>query len=178
MHKGFVKNNMPTKKHIGFGLISIILIALDQLTKLYIHTHYRLGETHPIIDGFFNLSYVQNKGAAFGFLGQGDSAIRDIFFLLLAPCAGIFIIFLLVRAKKASWLYVSGLAFVFSGSLGNYLDRLQFGYVIDLLDLHYKNLYYWPVFNIADAIIVLGVSILIFIPDPCAKPCAKNKAKN
>lgn len=162
------KNNM-FKKKIGFGLISIILISMDQLTKLYIHTHYRLGETYPIIDGFFNLSYVRNKGAAFGFLNQSESPLRDLFFLLLAPCAGIFILFLLKKAKKASWLYTIALAFVFSGSMGNYLDRLQFGYVIDLLDVHYKNLYYWPVFNIADAVIVLGVSVLIFLPDPSAK---------
>lgn len=167
---------MLTKKHISFGLISIILIAIDQASKLYIHTHYRLGETHPIIDGFFNLSYVQNKGAAFGILSQSDSPLRDWFFLLLAPCAAIFILFLLKKAKNASWLYTTSLALIFSGTLGNYLDRLQFGYVIDLLDLHYKTLYYWPVFNVADSVIVIGVGILIFTPDPSKKPTVKVKA--
>ncbi|MBE8221187.1 MAG: signal peptidase II [Bdellovibrionales bacterium] len=157
---------MLTKKHTCFGLVSIILIILDQVTKLYIHTHYRLGETNPIINNFFNLSYVQNKGAAFGILSQGNSPLRDWFFLFLAPCAALFILFLLKRAKNASWTYTIALSFIFSGTLGNYLDRIQFGYVIDFLDVHYKSLYYWPVFNIADAVIVIGVSVLIFIPEP------------
>lgn len=168
---------MLTKKHIHFGLISIVLIALDQVTKLYIHTHYRLGETRPIIDGFFNLSYVQNKGAAFGILSQGNSSLRDWFFLLLAPCAAVFILFLLKKAKNASWIYTTALAFIFAGTLGNYLDRLQFGYVIDLLDLHYKTLYYWPVFNIADAVIVMGVSVLIFTPEPITKSTVNTVSK-
>lgn len=168
---------MLTKKYINFGLISIILIAIDQVTKLYIHTHYRLGETHPIINGFFNLSYVQNKGAAFGILSQGNSPLRDWFFLLLAPCAALFILFLLKKAKDNLWLYTSALALIFSGTLGNYLDRLQFGYVIDMLDVHYKTLYYWPVFNVADAVIVVGVSILVFIPEPNKQPIVKTVSK-
>jgi signal peptidase II len=121
---------------------SSVLVALDQLTKLYIHTHFQLGESVHILPPIFSLTYVRNFGAAFGFLAESHPTFREIFFLLIPPIAMIIIVNIL------------------RGAIGNYVDRLRFGFVIDFLDFHIKE-YAWPAFNVADSAIVVGVSILL-----------------
>ena len=127
-----------------------------------IHTEYALGQSTTIIDGFFNLTYVRNYGAAFGFLSTINANFREIFFLVMPPAALIIIIMILRGVDEDDKPQLFALSCVFGGAIGNYIDRLRFRYVIDFLDFHYGQ-YRWPAFNIADSAIVCGVSILLLL---------------
>ena len=145
------------------SIICVVTIILDQLTKLLIYFNYRLGESLVIIDNFFNITYVRNFGAAFGFLSDTNHLFRDIFFLLVPPILMITIVWIIKDTKKDNVIQQIALSLILGGAIGNYIDRLHFGYVVDFLDFHYKNIMSWPTFNLADSFIVIGVSILIFI---------------
>lgn len=148
-----------------FYLITItgLLVALDQITKLYVQTHFMLGESVEVISGFFNLTYVQNPGAAFGFLARSPDIFRENFFLIIPPIAMLLILFFLKSVSNTDKPQIVSLSLVFSGALGNYIDRLRVGYVIDFLDFHIQHNYSWPAFNIADSAIVCGIIILFFL---------------
>lgn len=151
------------KKYVVLAAFSAFLVAIDQLTKLYIHTHYQHGESTPVIPGFFNITYVRNLGAAFGFLADSHPAFREMFFLAMPPVA-LLIILLIMRgvAESDKW-QIFALSSVFGGAIGNYIDRIRFRYVVDFLDFHYQERYTWPAFNIADMAIVSGVGVLLLM---------------
>lgn len=149
------------KKYLVLLIISGILICLDQLSKLYIHTQFRLGESFGVLPQFFNLTYVRNYGAAFGFLAESHPGFREVFFLSMPPVALVIILLILRTVQETDWKQIISLSLIFGGAVGNYIDRLRFRYVIDFLDFHYKNTYSWPAFNIADSAIVVGVFILL-----------------
>lgn len=151
------------KKLTWLFLLSSIIIVADQLTKLYIYTHFQLGESISIIPNFFNFTYVRNFGAAFGFLAQTNPEFRNIFFLLMPPIALITILVILKGVSTKDNAQILALSSIFGGAVGNYIDRLRFGYVIDFLDFHYQNKYNYPAFNIADSAIVIGVSVLFLL---------------
>ncbi len=142
--------------------ITGLLISIDQLTKLYVHTQFQLHESLPVIANFFNITYVRNFGAAFGFLSHTPVLFREIFFLMVPPAACLIIVYILRGVKNEDTKQIMALSFIFAGALGNYLDRLQFRYVIDFADFHYGSLS-WPAFNVADMAIVGGVMFLIFL---------------
>jgi signal peptidase II len=144
-------------------LLSSLIIAADQLVKMYIHTHFQLGESTVVIPGFFNLTYVRNFGAAFGFLSQSHPIFREIFFLAMPPVALLIILMILKGVKENDTFQIIALTSVFGGAIGNYIDRIRFRYVIDFLDFHWKDQYTYPAFNIADMAIVMGVFILILL---------------
>ena len=168
------------KKYVILAAISLFLIAFDQLVKMYIHTHYQLGESTPVIQGFFNITYVRNFGAAFGFLGQSHPAFREIFFLAMPPLALLIILLILRGVPDNDRPQILALSSVFGGAIGNYIDRLRFRYVIDYLDFHLKEQYTWPAFNIADMAIVCGVGALLVIMflEGRQKPSANHVAGN
>jgi signal peptidase II len=139
---------------------STFAVALDQLTKLYIHTRFQLGESITVIENFFNITYVRNPGAAFGFLAESNPQFREIFFLSIPPIAMIIILMILRGVPNKDRWQVFALSSIFGGAIGNYIDRLRFRYVIDFLDFHLYQKYSWPAFNVADSAIVLGVMIL------------------
>lgn len=141
---------------------SAVLIALDQLTKIYIHTHFQLHESMPVLNPIFNLTYVRNFGAAFGFLAESHPTFREIFFLSIPPIAIVIIISILKNVPNTDKWQIFALSSIFAGAIGNYIDRLRFGYVIDFLDFHIQQ-YSWPAFNIADSAIVCGVAILLVL---------------
>src|SRR5207253_410421 len=97
----------------------------------------------------------------FGVLSTTAQRFREPFFILVPFLALIVIIFILRSTKDMQKLQICALSFIFGGAIGNYLDRLRFKYVIDFLDFHYKEIYHWPSFNVADSAIVCGVGILI-----------------
>lgn len=152
-----------SKKYLYLLLISGLIISLDQITKIYIHTQFQLSESIEVIPNFFNLTYVRNYGAAFGFLAQSHPEFREIFFLLMPPAALIFILMILRGVPDTDTKQVVALSLIFGGAIGNYIDRLRFRYVIDFLDFHISGKYSWPAFNIADSCIVVGVGILLLI---------------
>lgn len=136
------------------------LVALDQMTKLYVHTQFQLHESVPVIEGFFHFTYVRNFGAAFGFLSQAPALFRESFFLMMPPLACLIILYILKGVEEKDTYQIMCLSSIFAGAIGNYLDRIQFRYVIDFLDFHYGK-WSWPAFNIADMAIVSGVIFLM-----------------
>lgn len=151
------------KKYLWLVVISGLIIALDQLVKLYIHTSFHLGESVIVIPHFFNLTYVRNFGAAFGFLAESHPSFREAFFLAMPPIALLIILTILRGVKENDTRQIIALSCIFGGAIGNYIDRLRFRYVIDFLDFHLNNAYSWPAFNIADSAIVGGVCLLILM---------------
>lgn len=150
------------RKYLILMCIVGLLLSVDQLTKLYVHTQFQLHESVPVINNFFSITYVRNFGAAFGFLSQTPEIFRDLFFLMIPPTACLIILYILKGVKNNDTMQILALSSVFAGALGNYLDRLRFRYVIDFVDFHYGE-FSWPAFNIADMAIVGGVMFLVFI---------------
>lgn len=149
--------------HIVFILGLVVLVALDQITKWLVVVNLKPIHDIPIIEGIFHLTYVENRGAAFGIL-QG----RHLFFIIttLIVIIGVTIYyFKLPQEKKYHWMRLS-LVLLVSGAIGNLIDRIRLNYVIDFL---YFKLIDFPVFNIADICVVVGVSILsifvLLVPD-------------
>ncbi len=143
--------------------LSPIALALDQMTKLYVHLNFQLHEVYVVVENFFNFTYVRNYGAAFGFLSQTPPFFRDNFFLIMPPIACLLILWILKTVEESQTWQIVALSFIFGGALGNYIDRLHYGYVVDFLDFHFHNKHAWPAFNLADAFIVCGVSYLIYL---------------
>jgi signal peptidase II len=137
--------------------LAFILLLLDQFTKLLILGYYHLGES-TYVTGFFNIVRVHNKGAAFSFLA-GASGWQHWFFIGIAVAAVIFILFLL-RSHAGQWLFSLAMACILSGAIGNVIDRLLHGYVIDFLDFHWHH-WHFPAFNVADSAITIGAACLI-----------------
>lgn len=150
-------------KYLLLATIACALVALDQMTKMYVHTQFGLGESISIIPDFFNFTYVRNPGAAFGFLRDAPETFRSIFFLSTPPIAMVIILAILKGVPSTDKVQVIALCSIFGGALGNYIDRLRFGYVIDFIDIHYKNQWNYPAFNIADSAIVCGVIALLIL---------------
>lgn len=151
------------KKYLFLMVIAGLLVSLDQLVKLYVHTQFHLGESMTLIPGFFNFTYVRNFGAAFGFLADSHPSFREMFFLAMPPIALIIILLILRGVKDEDRLQVTALSMIFGGAIGNYIDRLRFRFVIDFLDFHIGHHYSWPAFNIADSAIVIGVILLLLL---------------
>jgi len=140
------------------AIISAVIIALDQATKLYVDANFRLHESMPVIRGFFNLTYVRNKGAAFGILA--DNAVRIPFFITVSIVAMLGILWYINRIRNDQKLAVFSLSLVFAGAFGNLIDRVRLGEVIDFLDVFWQR-YHWPAFNVADSAITVGVTLLL-----------------
>ncbi|MFN3696918.1 MAG: signal peptidase II [Pseudobdellovibrio sp.] len=143
--------------------ISSLVIALDQITKLLVHTRFQLHESVAVIPNYFNITYVRNFGAAFGILAQTPPAFREIFFLAMPPFACLLVLYIIWGLKESQSSQTIALSFVFGGAIGNYLDRVKYKYVVDFIDFHYYNKQTWPAFNIADVAIVGGVFALIYL---------------
>ncbi len=151
------------RKYIWLCVIAGLFIALDQLTKIYVHTHFHLGESVVVIPNFFNFTYVRNFGAAFGFLAESHPSFREIFFLSMPPIALLIILGILRGVKDSDTKQIIALSSIFGGAIGNYIDRIRFRYVIDFADFHLYNRWSWPAFNIADMAIVGGVGLLLLL---------------
>jgi signal peptidase II len=138
--------------------LSLLAIILDQVSKLAIAGSMQLYQSIPIIP-YFNLTYVHNTGAAFSFLSEAGGWQRW-FFAGLALVISIVITVWLARLKQHETLLAIALALVLGGAIGNLIDRLAYGYVIDFLDVYYQT-WHWPAFNIADSAITLGVILML-----------------
>lgn len=141
-----------------FSIVSIFVVVFDQASKLHIDYHFKLYESHPIIPGLLSLTYIRNKGAAFGILA--DSSFRMPFFIFVSILAILAILWFLRQRHDVQRLGNFGLALVFSGAVGNLIDRIRIGEVIDFIDVYWRQ-YHWPAFNIADSAITVGVAFLL-----------------
>lgn len=151
---------MKKKYAILLGLTSSAVI-LDQTTKYWIHHTYRLGETTSVLDSFFSITYVRNTGAAFGLLAQADPSFRIPFFVVTPLIALAAIGYIFRRIADTDLKLSVALSLVIGGAIGNLIDRLVFGFVIDFLDFHWRYRYHFPAFNVADIAICIGVGVLM-----------------
>lgn len=138
-------------------LIAAIVLGIDQLSKWYASTLLIQGGI-PIIPGFFDLVLVHNPGAAFGLFAGFSPMWRTLFLVSVAVFATVFILILLYKSRN-TWETVA-LGLVLGGALGNLIDRLRMGWVVDFIHLHWHDLS-WPVFNLADSAISVGVGIML-----------------
>jgi signal peptidase II len=138
--------------------LSLLAVILDQGSKLVIAGSMQLYQSIPIMP-YFNLTYVHNTGAAFSFLSEAGGWQRW-FFAGLAFVISIVIAVWLARLKQHETLLAVALSLVLGGAIGNLIDRLAYGYVIDFLDVYYQT-WHWPAFNIADSAITLGVILML-----------------
>ena len=144
-----------------FILCAAVIIALDQITKAAITSRFLLHESYGVIDGFFNIVYVINPGAAFGFLAGASATFRYIFFIGITVIAILLIIYYLVKSRSGSIVIVISLTLIFAGAVGNLIDRIRFGAVVDFLDV-YVGTWHWPAFNVADSAISIGAALMIW----------------
>ena len=135
--------------------IAVLVVILDQLTKLWIQDHMVLYTTRTVIPGFFNIVHVLNRGAAFGFLNRSDIQWQTYFFFAATALAVLIIFHLLRLAQDDDRLLTVGLGLILGGAVGNLIDRIRTGEVVDFLDFYWKS-YHWPAFNVADIAIFLG----------------------
>jgi len=143
--------------HKIFFVISSIVIA-DQITKFWIHKNLAFM-TYLDIFPFFKIVHFQNKGAAFSFLH--DAAGWQRYFLITVSMTAIVVIPFFIKKNKKEPLALWSFTFILAGAIGNLIDRIYYGYVIDFLYLHVND-FYWPAFNIADSFITIGAFLLIF----------------
>ncbi|MBK5273456.1 MAG: lipoprotein signal peptidase [Desulfuromonadales bacterium] len=140
-----------------FVILTIVGLLLDQITKLYIDRSMRLFDSIPLLPDFFNITYVRNRGAAFSFLS--DASWRLPFFIGISIVASIAILVAFHKLRDDQKLAQISLAMIFSGAIGNLIDRVRMGEVIDFLDAHWYR-HHWPAFNVADSLICVGVFLL------------------
>lgn len=148
-------------KRFYYLWITLFIILLDQATKLRVRYTMNIGESLQVIGDFFRLTYVTNTGAAFSF-SLGSDAFNRAFFILSSIIA--IFIFLYLFSKENKGIVISGYALILGGAVGNLIDRIAYGAVIDFFDFKFFSFIMdrWPVFNIADSSIVIAVFILLF----------------
>ncbi len=143
-----------------FAMIVGLVVVLDQATKMLVLAKMPLYHSIAVITGFFNLTHIRNPGGAFGFMASGSQDLRNILFVGVSAIAmGLIVYFYRSTPKTYPWLS-SALAMIFGGAVGNLIDRLRFGEVVDFLDFYVKT-YHWPAFNVADSAITVGITIFI-----------------
>jgi len=146
-----------------FFLISIaaLVAILDQAIKLLVLVKIPAYGSIVVIPGFFDLTHIYNTGGAFGFLAGKSSLFRHLFFLTATAIAMGMIVYLYLKTPRDFLFLRSGLAMILGGAVGNVIDRIRLGKVVDFLDLYVKDLH-WPAFNIADSAITVGILIFIY----------------
>ena len=143
-----------------FVFIILMVVCIDQASKAWILYHFALHESREVIPGLFNLTHLTNNGAAFGILAGQPALWRQIFFLA-AACAALVFIWMGQRSfGRRSRVYSAALALIAGGAIGNMIDRIRWGFVVDFLDV-YLGQWHWPAFNVADSSITVGVTLFI-----------------
>jgi len=147
-------------KYIRFAGIVTLVVVLDQITKALVLKMMPLFKSIVVIPGFFSLTHVHNPGGAFGFMAQNGSPWRHWMFLAAAVIALSMIIYFHHQTPKTHPYLGLGLSLIFGGAIGNLIDRLRFGEVIDFLDFYVAH-FHWPTFNVADSAVSIGVGIFV-----------------
>ncbi|WP_243364462.1 signal peptidase II [Fundidesulfovibrio terrae] len=147
-------------QYILAGSIAAGVTLLDQITKLQVQKHLVLYTSREIIPGFFNLVHTLNKGAAFGFLNRPDTSWQTYFFIAATALAVVIVLNLLSKAEPGAKLFIIALGLILGGALGNLIDRMRTGQVVDFLEF-YLGSFVWPAFNVADIAITLGSLAMI-----------------
>ncbi len=140
--------------------ISGSIILLDQITKVAVQKRFQLHESIVVIEGFFSLTYILNPGAAFGFLANQGATFRMIFFGVVSVIALILLGLFFRDTAEDDTLALMAISLLFGGAIGNMIDRVRLGEVVDFLDF-YIGEHHWPAFNVADSAITVGISLMM-----------------
>jgi len=138
-------------------MVALAVAVLDQFTKYLVTAYVPLHESVPVVSGYVNLVHVRNPGAAFGILAGLGGVVRSAFFILVSVAALVVILWLASSSEANNAWLLSGYALFFGGALGNLVDRLRFGEVVDFIDVHVGP-YHWPAFNVADSALCVGTA--------------------
>lgn len=141
--------------------VALAILILDQITKQWVIRSFFLGESVSILPSFFNLTYIRNTGAAFGIFATAHPAFRVPFFFVVPIIALISIAYVFRKVPPEDTKMSVALSLVMGGAVGNLIDRVVYGYVIDFLDFHWDRAYHFPAFNVADSAICVGVGLLM-----------------
>ena len=148
-------------KYSRLAIIALLVVAADQITKYMVLESMPLFHSIPVIPGFFDLTHIHNPGGAFGFLSGQSSHLQRLIFLLVSSLAIGLILYFYIKTPPSFRFLSIGLALVFSGAIGNLIDRVRMGKVVDFLDFYIGNLH-WPAFNIADSAVSVGMFIFLY----------------
>lgn len=146
------------------ALIFLLLVALvaaaDQITKALVSADIPLDRGIEVIPGILNLVHARNPGAAFGMLADAGAHWRPVFFIVISVAALAVIVRLLAGSSRTEWRLLGGYSLFFAGALGNLVDRIRFGEVVDFIDVH-VGAWHWPAFNVADAALCAGSALFL-----------------
>jgi signal peptidase II len=157
-------------------LIALLVVVLDRVSKLAVAKHIELQDSISVIPGFFRITHVENRGAAFGLFADSPSEWKIAMLVLFSVVALVVVVTLLWRSSHSMTATGVGLSLILGGAVGNLWDRLFHGRVVDFL-LFYIGQYQWPAFNVADSAIVVGAALLV-LEILFVKPAAKEKPAN
>ena len=143
----------------AYFLVSLTVLVLDQWSKGIVTRVFDVHQTRTVISGLFDLTYVRNAGAAFGLFASVDSSVKAIILNSVAVLVFIVVSAYALRSSHKSVRLQVGFALILGGAVGNLLDRVRFGYVVDFLDFSVSG-HHWPAFNVADSAICIGVGLL------------------
>lgn len=149
------------RKYFRLMIVSGLVLVFDQISKAIIIQWLPLYETILVIPGFFNITHIHNPGGAFGFLADQSAVWRNFVFLFISGIAIGLIIYFYHKTPNTHLLLSCGFALIFGGAVGNMLDRIRLGVVIDFLDFYVGKLH-WPAFNVADSAITIGITIFVY----------------
>jgi signal peptidase II len=149
-----------TLLRIAYALLTLSVLLLDQATKLMVHSRMTLFSSAPVIPGLFHITLVTNRGALFGLFHELADPYRGALFTVVPVMAIVMMLVFQYRTTIHDAVTQSGLALILGGALGNLVDRLRLGYVIDFLDVFVGD-HHWPAFNVADSCICIGVALLV-----------------
>jgi len=148
------------KRHLPFLLVLAAVVVLDQVTKAVVVRSLGLHEYVPLVDGLLSLSHVRNRGAAFGVLSDAELPFQPVLLAVLSLAALGAIGYYFLRLPRNARLPRLALALVLGGALGNLVDRVRLGYVVDFVHVYWRQ-HQWPDFNAADSAISVGVALLV-----------------
>jgi len=154
-----MSTSLKLQARFPYLLLVAATLLLDRWTKLLIQKRFDLNESIPVIDGFFNITYVRNTGVAFGIFSSISSPAKSVLLSVFTAFAAVVVVTYSVRSPARNRLLQVALGLILGGALGNLYDRLAYGYVVDFLEF-YAGSYHWPSFNVADSAISAGVGLL------------------
>ena len=146
-------------KYKGYYLLFLVLVLLDQFSKQIFISSFDIGQS-IIVNPYLSWTYLQNTGAAFSILADGGG-VQKAFLLSVSVLVSVIIFLWIHKTSEYQRQKLYGQFLLLSGAVGNLIDRAQYGYVVDFIDIH-VNGFYWPVFNLADSFIFIGVLLLLF----------------
>lgn len=144
----------------GLLKVAVPVVVVDQLTKALVLAKMPLYRTYTVVPDFLSLTHIQNPGGAFGFLAAQPLALRSIVFFAMSMFAVILVTIFYWRTPPAYRLLATSFALILGGAVGNIIDRVRFGSVVDFIYLHAGSLH-WPAFNVADSAITVGMVVLV-----------------